>query len=331
MKSSSIKNEGKKFAIMGLIAGFFAAGLKARELGGDGHIAHDGPTKLTKSEWKRVLLETKDALGSKNLSSLAAGVAYYSTLAFFPFLAAAVAIAALLITPRQLGDLVHAAEMYLPEDISRVIASQLKILVSRRADNLLAAGIAIAVALFGASGASKNLVIASNVAYGVKETRGWLAQQLWGIAWTAVGIVFGFLVMALLAVNHALLAHLGVPPFFIALLLYGRWLVMVALAVFGLAVFYRYGPDRARVRWQWVSWGAGIATVLWLAVTALFFVYVQHFANYTQSYSLFAGIIILMIWLNFSALIVLLGAEINHRLEIVGREAPVRKGRIFRR
>jgi membrane protein len=46
-----------------------------------------------------------------------------------------------------------------------------------------------------------------------------------------------------------------------ALLAWGRWPLLVALVVFGLAVLYRYGPDRDQPQWRWVSWGAVIAFI----------------------------------------------------------------------
>lgn len=49
--------------------------------------------------------------------------------------------------------------------------------------------------------------------------------------------------------------------------------------------------------------------------TALFFVYARYFANFSDSYSIFAGIIVLMTWFNLTSFIILLGAEINYRLE----------------
>jgi hypothetical protein len=32
----------------------------------------------------------------------------------------------------------------------------------------------------------------------------------------------------------------------------------------GLAVLYRFGPDRDKPQWRWVSPGAGAATILWI-------------------------------------------------------------------
>lgn len=273
--------------------------------------------QLSFDDWRRALLQTKDSLGEKHLPILAAGIAYYSTLAFFPLLAAAVAIGALVITPNQLDALLGAAESYLPGDVASLVGGQIEDFVSNRSGNFLAAGIATLVALFGASGASKNLIVASNVAFDVKETRAWLRRQIIGIIWTFGGIIFGFVVMVLLVLNQSILGGLLIDPNIVDLLLMGRWLIMLVLAILGLSVFYRYGPNRSPAKWTLVFRGATVATLVWLLATLLFFAYVQNFGNYAKSYSLFAGIIVLMIWLNFSALIVLLGAELNRSLEKV--------------
>src|SRR5690606_32940204 len=101
------------------IAGVVAAGLQTRRLADvaeDADVAAEGTFKLSRSDLKDVAVGVKDSLGKKNLSALAAGVAYYSTLAFFPLLAAIVAIGALLITPEQLDGLIEVAEGYLPGD-----------------------------------------------------------------------------------------------------------------------------------------------------------------------------------------------------------------------
>jgi membrane protein len=321
-------NKSKHETITDAAIGVVTASLKTREHNEGHHTVNGTPLKLSKGDWRVVLVGTARALSGKNLPTLAAGVAYYSTLAFFPFLAAGAAIAALLISSEQLESLISATESYVPNAISGVVTAQLESIASSRADNFLAAIIALLVALFGASGASKSLVTASNMAYGVKESRGWLTQQFWGVIWTVFGIVFGASALALIAVNQMVLGHLGIPSEMHRVLLYGRWLLLILMSMSVLATFYKYGPNRPHVHWQWVSWGAAIATVAWLMVTSLFFTYVQSFAHYTQSYSLFAGVIILMIWLNLSAVIVLVGAEINHQLEQAGHK---RWGGLFHR
>jgi membrane protein len=88
----------------------------------------------------------------------------------------------------------------------------------------------------------------------------------------------------------------------------------VALVV-ALALLYRYGPSRRFCRIHWFSWGAVAATGLWLAVSALFSLYVGNFAHYDRVYGSFGAIVGFIMWLYLSNMIVMLGAELNHALE----------------
>src|SRR5690606_17044242 len=143
--------------------------------------------------------------------------------------------------------------------------------------------IALAIALYGASGASKSLVKASNIVYGREDSRGWVVQQLTGIGWTVAGIVLGFVVLALMAVNQSFLREIGAPEAILQPVLILRWVVVFGVTTSGIALFYRLGPDRRRVKLRWVAAGAILATVVWILATALFFIYLQNFANYTQA------------------------------------------------
>jgi membrane protein len=273
------------------------------------------PGQFSLKDWRFALLETKNAIGTKNIGILSAGIAYFATLAFFPLIAAAVAIAAFVLDAHQLKDVVHSLEMYLPADIASLISTQLKNALGNGSANIIVAVIAILLSLFSVSGATQNVITATNIIYERTESRNFIKLRLRSLLLTFGLIVTAFISISLLVVNGNMLNNIGVPEAIIILISYLRWVVLAVLVALGLAVFYRYGPDRKNPKWQWVSWGAVIATVVWLLGTTLFFIYAQYFANFSDTYSLFAGIIVLMTWLNLSAFIILLGATINHRLE----------------
>jgi membrane protein len=83
----------------------------------------------------------------------------------------------------------------------------------------------------------------------------------------------------------------------------------------GLAVLYRFGPDRDKPQWRWVSPGAGAATILWIVGSVAFTVYVANFNSYDKTYGSLGGVVILLTWLYLSALMVLLGAVVNAQSE----------------
>jgi membrane protein len=95
-----------------------------------------------------------------------------------------------------------------------------------------------------------------------------------------------------------------------------RWVLLAALVIAALAVLYRFAPDRDDPKWTWVSWGSGIATALWILASIGFSIYANSFGNYNKTYGALAGVIILMFWLYLTAVIVLVGAELNTEMEL---------------
>jgi membrane protein len=78
---------------------------------------------------------------------------------------------------------------------------------------------------------------------------------------------------------------------------------------------YRVAPDRRDAKWHWVSWGAVLATLLWLAGSALFALYASNLGSYDRTYGSLGGVVVLMLWLYITALVIILGAELNAELE----------------
>ena len=82
-----------------------------------------------------------------------------------------------------------------------------------------------------------------------------------------------------------------------------------------LACIYRYGPSRNDARWRWVTWGSVVGALLWVAASMLFSWYVATFDSYNKTYGSLGAAIGFMVWLWISAVIVLLGGELNAEME----------------
>ena len=94
-----------------------------------------------------------------------------------------------------------------------------------------------------------------------------------------------------------------------------RWPLMLVGVGIALTLVYRFGPSRAKPRWQWVSWGSAFAALAWLIVSALFSWYAANFGSFNATYGSLGAVIGFMTWLWLSASIVLLGAQINAEVE----------------
>lgn len=273
------------------------------------------PRDFKLKDWKNALIETKNAFTSKSIGTLAAGTAYFLTFAVFPAIAAIVAILSIALSNAQIKAVSKAFEEYLPTDIANLLSTQLTAALAHPSSTFLIFLVGIIIALLSLTGATAHMIKATNIIYEVEETRNIANLRLTSLIFVGVGGVIALIVVFLLALNESYLLSIGMPGWLAWVILIARWLVVTAVVTIGLAVFYRYAPNRSNPHWQWVTWGSLIATILWLVATTIFFVYTHYIAHYTESYSVFAGILVLMIWLNLTSFAVLIGATINYKLE----------------
>jgi membrane protein len=284
---------------------------------GAGNSAVNDPSDLDKATWKKALKRTKQALKDKDLAASAAALSYYATLSFFPVVIGLASLYVVIAGNGGLEALITNLRGLVPESIFVVLDRQLSPIAESATKAGLALGLSVAAVLWTTSGGIQNLVRATDKAYEVKETRKFVKLRLVSLALSVLLLLIGMAIMALLVLQASALRQLGMPDFLANLFPILRWPVLVVLISILLSAVYRYAPNRDEPHWQWVSWGATAAALLWLVATALFFVYVQNFGNYTKTYGTFAGIIVLMIWFNISSLIILLGAQVNKKLEEV--------------
>jgi membrane protein len=94
-----------------------------------------------------------------------------------------------------------------------------------------------------------------------------------------------------------------------------RWIVTLVVVTTLFAIFFYIGPNRAAPAWQWVSPGGIVATLVWLAASVAFSLYVSSFGSYGETYGALAGVVILILWLYLTAIAILVGGELNAELE----------------
>jgi membrane protein len=275
----------------------------------------DQPQQIPPRGWRDIALRVKTEVKRDQVPLLAAGVAFYTLLSLFPAIIAAVSIYGLVANPdtvrRQLDRL---AQLLSPETAS-ILSQQIKQITSGAGGALgLATLLGILTALWSASSGMKALVAGVNLAYDETESRKFLKLRGFALLLTLGAMVLLGIALALIVGFPAVASGWPTALRWGASLL--RYLLLAALLAVALAVLYRYAPDRDNPRWTWVSWGSAVATVLWVLASAGFSVYVSHFGNYNKTYGALAGLVILLLWLWLTALVVLVGAELNTEMEL---------------
>jgi membrane protein len=234
----------------------------------------------------------------------------------FPSIAAAVSLYGLFTDPQTVAEHIQMLAGILPADARTVLDQQLQRVTSAE-DTALGFGavVALALTLWSASKGMKSLMTALNVVYDEEERRGFFKLNAVALSLTLVMLVVVVLSLAAVAGIPAIIAAVGFPPVAESVARWLRWPLLAAISVVGIGALYRYAASRASPQWTWVSWGAVVATVLWLGGSALFSWYVSSFGKYNETYGSVAAIVVLMMWLWLSAYFVLLGGELNAEME----------------
>jgi membrane protein len=275
----------------------------------------DRPQDIPARGWWDIAMRVKKEMTEDNIDIIAGGLALYALLAVFPALAAAVSIYGLFASPAEMANHLQQVAGTLPEDATKILQQQLNDLSQRQEALSIGIVVGILIALWSARKGIVALMTATNVAYDEEENRGFFKQLFVSLAFT-IGAVIGFLAVLLLGVAVPVgLSFLPLGPATEIVLLAVRWALLAGVAVLGLAVLYRYAPDRRTARWRWVTPGSLIATALWLIGSALFALYVRNWGSYGETYGALGGVVVLLMWFYLSGYIVILGAEINAELE----------------
>ncbi|HEY3149957.1 MAG TPA: YihY/virulence factor BrkB family protein [Dongiaceae bacterium] len=276
----------------------------------------DRPAEIPPLGWKDILIRTYRSISEDRVTALAAGVTYYVLLALFPGIAALVSVYGLIADPNDIGAHLAALAGTIPQEAIDIVGGQLHRLTSQDQNALgLAFFVGLIASLWSANAAISALFSALNVVYGESEKRNFIKLNLLSLAFTAGLVLFMVLAMIGIVVIPAILdlMHLGQASELI--LNVARWPAMLAIVVLALAVVYRYGPCRADARWRWITWGSVAAAVLWLVVSMLFSWYASNFGNYNKTYGSLGAVIAFMVWTWLSAVIVLMGGELNAEIE----------------
>ena len=275
------------------------------------------PAEIPWAGWKAVLRRTLIEMLTDRVSLVAAGCAFYATLALFPAMSMLISIYGLLFDPVTVEPQLEVLRGLVPPSAFTLISERVHMLVSRPPGSLgWSLLLSTGITLWSSATGVKSIITALNLAYEERERRSVLRFQLTAFTITLLAIISAVIGLALLVGLPAILTNLGFASHQKLLIRLASLALLMMAVLTGLSLLYRYGPSRERPRWQWVTPGSIAATVLWVAVSALFSLYVGQFATYDATYGSLGTVVGIMMWFFVTAYAVLLGAELNAELEL---------------
>jgi membrane protein len=274
------------------------------------------PSEITATGWKDILWRVYANIGDHRILALAAGMTYYSILAIFPALVALVSVYGLFSDPGSIAEHMDQISGFVPSGAIEVARDQLTRVTSKGNQALgLTFGIGLAVSLWSANAAMKSLFDTLNIVYEEQEKRGFFKLNAMSLTFTVAAIAFALMALGAVVVVPVVLNYLYLSDFADLLIRIVRWPVMFFCLAVALACIYRFGPSRKAPRWRWVTWGSVAATLFWLIASGLFSWYAANFGKFNETYGSLGAVIGFMTWMWISAIVILLGAELDAEME----------------
>lgn len=274
------------------------------------------PHAIPYAGWRDILWRVYNEIGRDHVTIMAAGVAFYALLSIVPAIAALVSIYGLVSDPSDVRSQIAALGPVLPREVRRFLVDQLSRAIDKSSGALgISAITSILFSLWSANRGTKALITAVNVAYEEKEERGIVAQNVFGLVFTLGAIVGTLVALGVVVLVPTVLGYLGLSEVTETAVTLLRWPLLFVVVMLGIGVLYSLGPTRRRAKLRWVSWGAVIATSLWLLSSVLFSLYISYFGSFDETYGSLGAVVILLLWFFVSALVIIVGAEINAEME----------------
>jgi len=247
---------------------------------------------------------------------MASTMAFYFMLAIFPFLIATTAVFGILGSEEIINDILVSIKTVAPQGALYVIEHTLRETIGNSSGSVLTVSFIMGIVF--ASNAIRVLMSFLNKAYGVPETRPFwkiFALTIWIIMlfFLAVFVIANLIIMGRV-ILHFLDSYIGIQDAVINTINFIRWpITFLLLFIIGFIIYYFMPNISAKINNKILSSipGTLFFTVGWLAVSRIFGLYVENFAQFNKVYGTLGAVIILLLWLYYTSFVILVGGEVN--------------------
>ena len=273
------------------------------------------PHRIPLLGWRDILWRTFREISVDRLPAVAGGVTFYTLLAIFPAIGAFVSLYGLFADIGAVEKQLREMSTVFPASVVNIIGEQMLRLAGQEQAKLgVAFGVSLLLSIWSANASMKALFDGLNIAYDEDEKRNFVSKTLWTYGFTFCALLYAIVLASVLIAAPVIFERLGfsgAAVIWIPL----RWLTVLAVTALAFAMLYRFGPCRAQPQWRWVIWGSVFGAAAWLIGSLGFSLYVNTIAHYDATYGPLGAVIAFMVWMWFSIMTVLVGAELNAEIE----------------
>jgi membrane protein len=266
---------------------------------------------------KRALVSFYD----DQMTQHAAALTYYSLMSLFPATLLGLSLLGLLGEyPSTYNAIINYLRDVVPHSALVPLDSSLRQALEHKGSAVMAFVVSIALTLYGTTGVLEAARRALNVVFELEGGgRSFLRRKSTDIIFTFVlmGLVLASLIMLFIGGRFAedLFGFIGLGPTVASIWSVARWPGAMAVTMLIFALIYYVTPDVKQRAFRWVTPGAFVGVLIWLAASVGFSAYISQVANVGALYGAFAGAIVLVAWLWLTNVALLFGAELNAEIE----------------
>jgi membrane protein len=265
--------------------------------------------------WRDVLFDTYKAMNKDRLLAVAAGVVFYALLAMVPALTAFVSFYGLFASPDTVQNHLSLLANVMPPGGIDLLREQIVRIASQPGSLGVGFALGLLIALWSANAGVKAMIDALNVIEGRNESRSFIRLNLLSLSMTLGAIAFLLLSIGAVVAFPLVMSAFGLKPLTGTATWLVRWPILFVVVTGALTVFYRVGPSGRKTHRAWLTPGAVVGALAWLAGSAALSLYLSNFADYNATYGSLGAAIGLMMWMWLSTIAVLIGAELDTVIE----------------
>ena len=273
-------------------------------------MTHAAPPPAAWPLWKRVWARLRRG----RVQEQAPRIAYFFFLSLPPLLMAAFALAGIFGGDRTADWLTTSLRRNLPAEAGDLVNGFVTDVVHGSHPGLLSIGLVLA--LWSGSSVIIALEDGLNAIHDVTGARGLVKRRAVALA-TLLAVAVLFLAgSAVLLAGPALAKGFGLGAAWSVV----QWPLGFALVVAAFWIVYRVLPNVERGGPLLVA--SGVAALLWVLATLAFRLYAAHFGSYSKTYGVLGGIIVLLLWMQYTSTVILVGGILEAEMERPGRATP---------
>ena len=249
--------------------------------------------------------------GSLNMRASAFSFNFF--LSLFPTIIFVFTLIPYIPVPHFQDELLRLIRDLMPDQAFRSVEATLLDIISRPRGGLMSLGFVLA--LFFSTSGINSLIDAFNQTVHEIETRSFLKQQLVSIVLVLIVFIVVGIAVVLITLGPPVLRFLtenGIlrGGWTLYLITWLRWMIITTMFIFAFSFLYYLAPA-GRNKFRFLSAGSLLSTILTIAASVAFNYYVNNFSHYNTLYGSIGTLMIIMIWINFNALAVIIGFELN--------------------